>query len=729
MDDVFQFRSQLVERYSSFSRSFVRIAAPDLQREVARQYQDGRYWPEPLVQINPNYQRKGTVQSLAADGVLHPICADVFQAGKPEGRPQPLHLYAHQLQALAKGQAGRSFVVTTGTGSGKSLSFFIPVIDRILKDKAAGSKARTRAIVIYPMNALANSQLEELEKFLHGYENEEFIFQSVHHAFRFCMMTIGPSASAEFVFFARQAQQVHDERRRFSLTADEFRLINPNTLTCPVFRSKRDAELTKKIYRTAPVLIDEKRPDGNPWGINFSVMLHMSGDSHLFADAPAAGLLPLYEAKLIHQFDHRWATYEADGDNRDMTDEERVDPSRTTTTRYWVSQAEVEKRLQDKGWTRGWLMGWRDICRATDERTVIASVLPRVGVNHKTPLFFAEQALSVAHSAALLANFDSLVLDYVARQKVGGTSLAYFYLKQLPFLPPERYADADLAFIVPRVLELTYTAHDLKAWAQDLGFEGPPFAFDPGRRAEIRGELDAYYARLYDLHEDELRYILDPADVMGADYPSETFRVLKNREMKEFGEYRTQRLVLREFRRMALADEHGQPYASLLSPPPGVQALPSYSDHGVMQDETDAHLAGLLLTLIEQGQRLPRRELNDVFLLAGQTELHERLLDVQGLALVRNFMQSHVGVFEAARVAGERLHQWLRHFETRGVIRLISAGDLVERIASVPLPAEVRVNAQTAPVATLLARAAKLAFAALTSADETPAATPSKKQA
>jgi len=169
MDDVFQFRSQLVGRYSQFSRSFVEIAATDLKDEVERQYKDGRYWPEPLVQINPNYQRKGTVQSLVRDGVLHPVCADVFQVGKPEGHPQPLHLYAHQLQALAKGQSGKSYVVTTGTGSGKSLSFFIPVIDRILKAKAAGGKARTRAIVIYPMNALANSQLEELEKFLHGY--------------------------------------------------------------------------------------------------------------------------------------------------------------------------------------------------------------------------------------------------------------------------------------------------------------------------------------------------------------------------------------------------------------------------------------------------------------------------------------------------------------------------------------------------------------------------------
>ena len=172
MDNVFQFRDQLIERYGSFSRSFVRIAAPDIQAEVEHQYAQGRYWPEPLVQINPNYQRQGTVQDLVAEGVLHPACADIFQVGKTEGKPSPLHLYKHQMEALAKGQERQSYVVTTGTGSGKSLSFFIPVIDRLLKAKDSDGKARTRAIVIYPMNALANSQLEELDKFLHGYAPE-----------------------------------------------------------------------------------------------------------------------------------------------------------------------------------------------------------------------------------------------------------------------------------------------------------------------------------------------------------------------------------------------------------------------------------------------------------------------------------------------------------------------------------------------------------------------------
>ncbi len=173
MDNVFTFRDQLVDEYSSFSRSFTRIAATDIRVEVERQYAEGRYWPEPLIQINPNYQRKATVQQLAQDGVLHIACADIFQVGKTEGNPQPLHLYAHQMEALAKAQELQGYVVTTGTGSGKSLAFFIPVIDRVLKAREADATKRTRAIVIYPMNALANSQLEELDKFLHGYPKDQ----------------------------------------------------------------------------------------------------------------------------------------------------------------------------------------------------------------------------------------------------------------------------------------------------------------------------------------------------------------------------------------------------------------------------------------------------------------------------------------------------------------------------------------------------------------------------
>jgi len=169
MENVFNFRDQLIAEYSTFSRSFSKICASDIQEKVETEYNKGRYWPEPLIQINPNYRRSTTVQQLASKGVLHPACSELFKAKKPEGTPVDLFLYEHQMQALAKSSQNKSYVVTTGTGSGKSLSFFIPIIDRILKAKQQDPKARTRAIVIYPMNALANSQLEELDKFLYGY--------------------------------------------------------------------------------------------------------------------------------------------------------------------------------------------------------------------------------------------------------------------------------------------------------------------------------------------------------------------------------------------------------------------------------------------------------------------------------------------------------------------------------------------------------------------------------
>ena len=157
-------------------------------------------------------------------------------------------------------------------------------------------------------------------------------------------------------------------------------------------------------------------------------------------------------------------------------------------------------------------------------------------------------------AACLIAEQGALVHDFVVRQKIGGTHLNQIPKKQIISLTPESYRDQDVEYIVPRVLELTYTAHDLAAWAKDLGHNGPPFPFNPERRAQLRAELDATYARLYGLTREELRYILDPADTMGADYPSETFRVLKNSELREFGEYRTQRLVLAAWDALAAED-------------------------------------------------------------------------------------------------------------------------------------------------------------------------------
>ncbi len=396
---------------------------------------------------------------------------------------------------------------------------------------------------------------------LYDFENRERIFPAVDSRQKFCLLTLGRAEAADFAFFATRVEHLRDRRRRFRLTAEDFRLINPNTRTCPIFRSEYDAELTKKIYRNVPVLIDETKPaeEGNPWGIQIRQgLFHITNDIRdgvLMDDVdrtPSSAEQMVYEAKMIHQFDHRWATYIRGGESgalRELSWLEKAMPGTGVAARYWARKIDVDARLRVSQWSRQWLIGWRDITNATNERTIIGTVFPRVGVAY-TIRVVVSLIDSPLHAAFFLGCMNALVLDYIARQNVSGTHISDYVVKQLPIPNPASVHRAILDFIVPRVLELTYTAEDLRPWAEDLGYDGDPFPWDPERRAVLRAELDAYYARLYGLTRDELRYILDPADVMGPDYPSETFRVLKEKEEREFGEYRTKRLVLEAWDRL-----------------------------------------------------------------------------------------------------------------------------------------------------------------------------------
>ncbi|MGQ0626548.1 MAG: hypothetical protein ACT4PL_00420 [Phycisphaerales bacterium] len=434
-----------------------------------------------------------------------------------------------------------------------------------------------------------------------SFENEEFIFPGVHHSYCFCLLIASGGAMTqeqmEFVFFARRISHLQAESgRRFILTPDDIILLNPNTLTCPVFRTERDAKITKAIYSRVPVLLREARgeqPEFNPWGLTFMAMFHMANASGLFiapeiacsavreslsADPEATPpYLPLYEAKMLHQFDHRWATYAREAsdwlatpiltrinkegkpepDVRDMTVGEKDNPGQYAAPRYWVKPLEIEGRLTkvDKDgnvvwqWTRQWLLGWRDISRANNDRTLILAFIPRIAVGHKIPLMFP--AIDCANNGACIsACLNSLVVDYAARQKVSGTSMSYFFLKQFPVLSPADFAATcpwDRAtplteWIVPRVLELTYTAHDLASFARDLGYDGPPFRWDPARRAQIRAELDAAFFHLYGVSRDDAAYIMD------------TFLVFKARdEERNGGVYKTKETILAIFDEMAEA--------------------------------------------------------------------------------------------------------------------------------------------------------------------------------
>lgn len=399
-----------------------------------------------------------------------------------------------------------------------------------------------------------------------------FIGTDDRSSFALLTMTGGqrPVVEADFVFNAKTVDDLPDPERRFTLTAEDIALLNPNTRTCPVFRSRRDAELTKAIYRRVPVLVREGDPDGNPWGLSFKQgLFNMTSDSGLFhtreaLESDGATLegntfvrgderwLPLYEAKMLHHFDHRWATYDGD-DTRELTPAEKADPTHLALPRYWVREAEVDARLDDEHST---LLGWRDVCRNTDERTMVTGLFPRAAVNHKTLLALLDDDRAVTLSAAL----SSLALDYVARQKLGGTSMSYFVVRQLPAPPLDAdwpHADTLSTWLAPRILELTYTAHDLAPFAADLGHHGPPFRWDRDRRALIRAELDAAFFHLYGLDHDDTAYVLD------------TFPILRRREEKAFGEYRTKRLVLERYDALAAATAAGRLYETPLDPPPG----------------------------------------------------------------------------------------------------------------------------------------------------------------
>ncbi len=404
-----------------------------------------------------------------------------------------------------------------------------------------------------------------------SFENEEFIFPSVHHSFQFCNLTIGGIGfeipSAELSFFHRSVQSIRDPDRTFALTPAEFAAMNPNTRTAPVFRSRADAELTKKIYAHVPVLIDDARgAAGNPWTVEFRQgLFNMTSDSALFRTAGQLSgegferdgrdwlrndkrYVPLYEAKMISTFDCRASGYGSRGDERgfrvlpETSLDEHRSPNFDPVPFYWVDEREVAGRLQQRTSAR-WLMGWKDVTSSSSERTLISAALPVSGVGDTLLLLFSKYP-DVRFSAALIACLNSIVCDYVTRQKIGGIHLKYNIFKQIAVLPPRSFRDQDIAFIVPRVVELTYNSWSMQSFANDMGFDGSPFSWNEDRRALLRAELDARIARLYGLSRDELCYILDPSATHGADYPSETFRVLKKNEINRFKEYRTKRLVL-----------------------------------------------------------------------------------------------------------------------------------------------------------------------------------------
>lgn len=397
---------------------------------------------------------------------------------------------------------------------------------------------------------------------LFDFENRERLFSDVAPVQKFCLLTLAMSRVEEgaFAFFLTKVDQMLDSVRRLKLSPQRLSLLNPNTGTAPVFRSNADAMLTCKVYETTPILFPSTEERRHWISETRQGFFNMTSSSDLFEKEPIPNGVPLYEAKYIGCYDHRHGTYEGIPLNKrygmragtnPVSADQKANRTYRITPRYWVGQEEVYKRVPD-GYSREWLIAIRRIVRSsTDERVSMATILPMYGVADSCLLLFPRSELTPDLCAALLANLNCLPLDYLVRQKLGGANLIASIVEQIPIVPATRYTPSDLEYVQAVVKELLGASEETSGFSSQLGQHPSPTHWDESRRQELRANLDAFYAHLYGLARDELRYILDPKDVFGEDFPSETFRVLKEREEKEYGEYRTQRVVLEAYDRLA----------------------------------------------------------------------------------------------------------------------------------------------------------------------------------
>ncbi len=408
---------------------------------------------------------------------------------------------------------------------------------------------------------------------LYDFENKKRIFADVHQSLKFSILLYGGKTqkceASDFVFFSHDIRELDDKHRHIDLSADDIKLLNPNTKTCPIFRSQRDAEIVKAIYRRVPVFYDRTREDGgNPWGIRFLRMFDQTNDAKLFVTAEKllekkykltgniwkkgkSVYLPLYEAKMVQMYDHRAAGVKIDESNwfrqgQTVTTElyQHQNVEFSVMPRWWTVEEYIKKANQDL--IPSAYIAFKNVTSPTNRRTMIASFIPGVGVINSAPLIITDESLSVLTNACLLANLNSFILDFIVRQKIGNVNLNFFIIEQLPIFSTEFYNDRcpwnkrqTLAkWISDRTLKLTCTSNDMIPLAKAAGFDPPVHKWKPDERAELMAELDAAYFILYGINRDDAEYIL--STFSGTEKESDgLFDVTstKNRILKKFDQF------------------------------------------------------------------------------------------------------------------------------------------------------------------------------------------------
>ena len=436
---------------------------------------------------------------------------------------------------------------------------------------------------------------------LFDFENRKVFFPDVHASFKFCTLVFGGPArmfaQTRCAFYLHQLDELDDPARSLLLSAEDFVRVNPNTGAAPIFRSQRDADITLGLYARHPVLVKHgevsasigPQPDVKAWPVKYATMFHMTNDSKLFLKADelkkqgfkpaalnrwrtAAGLeaVPLYEGKMVQMYDHRAADVVVNNANlkraaqqEAISQLEKANPDRCPAPQYWVHATEV-----DKTWAGPWCIAYKSVTAPSNMRTMIAAIVPQCGVGNSMAMLLPEaghEASYAAWASLLMANLGSMAFDFVLRQKVQGQNLNWFIVEQSAVIAPARFQERLPAafakamraaklmnghhphptvadFVIPQVLVLSYTAHDMAPFARDLGYVDdkgaalPPFVWDEEERRTRLAALDAVFFYLYGLNADDTAYILG------------TFPIVRDQDMKAFGRYRTHDDILQNLR-------------------------------------------------------------------------------------------------------------------------------------------------------------------------------------
>ncbi|MBB6119494.1 Eco57I restriction-modification methylase domain-containing protein [Nocardiopsis algeriensis] len=406
---------------------------------------------------------------------------------------------------------------------------------------------------------------------LYDFENAAPLFEGVHRSFKFCILSLAGrdmrEPEASFAFFLHDPAELDDADKAFTMTPEEIKLLSPNTGACPTFRSRRDVDIVLGMYSKGAVLrIESESKVGSGFRVRRIYDMGKKQAVELCKqDSGSVRDVTMYEAKMLHAYDHRFATYVVDGGDVVKIDE-KESPDVFPVGRYALKNP---RQLDDdlRSWGRNWLLVFRDIARSTDERTMISSIIPRTATDYTVRVACGHEG----KASVLLANFNSMPFDYVCRNRLGGAHLSDFITYQLPRVSwgasgkngARGWFEME-SWINSRVLELTYTAFDMEPFARDLGDEGAPFRWNEERRTAMRAELDALFFHLYGISRDDVDYII------------ETFPIVKRKDVEKYGTYRTKERILEIYDRMAQAGVSqdtplvdGENFVSELTPPPG----------------------------------------------------------------------------------------------------------------------------------------------------------------